>query len=118
MGFLAAYQSKLSHFDLKWQQYDREKKTLSDQILVFTDKAANLNPTTVKEAKVNRSEINTSVRSSVVCLYICIYLCICVCVRVCVCACICSLCVYWCNTTKCFKFECSLKSSKFKILIM
>ena len=54
MGFLAAYQSKVSHFDQQWQQYDREKKTLSDQIIVLKDKAANLNPTTVKEAKVNK----------------------------------------------------------------
>ena len=54
MGFLAAYQSKMSHFDEQWQLYDREKKALSDQIHVLRAKAFNLNPTTVKEAKVNK----------------------------------------------------------------
>ena len=60
MGFLAAYQSKVSHFDEQSQQYGREKKALSDQIQVLRAKASNLNPTTVKEAKVNKCVIEFS----------------------------------------------------------
>ena len=54
MGFLATYQSKVSHLDEQSQQYGREKKALSDQIQVLRANASNLNPTTVKEAKTNR----------------------------------------------------------------
>ena len=54
MGFLATYQSKVSHLDEQSQQYGCEKKALSDQIQVLRANASNLNPTTVKEAKTNR----------------------------------------------------------------
>ena len=54
MGFLAAYQSKVSQLDEQWQSYDRERTTLNEQISVLRKNALNLNPTTVKEAKINR----------------------------------------------------------------
>ena len=54
MGFLAAYQSKLSHLDEQWQSFDREKTALNEQISVLRKNALNLNPTTVKEARTNR----------------------------------------------------------------
>ena len=77
MGFLAAYQSKVSHLDEQWQLYDREKKALSDQIHVLRVKAFNLNPITVKESKVNR------------CVYEMCTVCMCdgVCHTVCKCVC-------------------------------
>ena len=67
MGFLAVYQSKMSHLDEQSQLYDREKKALSDQIQVLRVKAFNLNPTTVKEAKVNKCVIALCVRVYCVC---------------------------------------------------
>ena len=83
MGFLAVYQSKMSHLDEQSQLYDREKKALSDLIQVLRVKAFNLNPTTVKEAKVNKCVIEF-----ILCVYI-----MCVCV-VCVFVCWCMWCVH------------------------
>ena len=54
MGFLAAYQSKLSQLDEQWELYSREKKALTEQINVLRKNAQDLNPVTVKEAKVNK----------------------------------------------------------------
>jgi len=57
IGFLTAYQSKMSHLDEQWQSYDREKKALTEQIDVLRKNAQDLNPTTIKEAKTNRYKI-------------------------------------------------------------
>ena len=54
MEFLAAYQSKLSHFDEQWELYNREQAALNEQITVLRRNASDLNPTTVKEDKTNR----------------------------------------------------------------
>ena len=58
MGFLAAYQSKVSQLDEQWELYDREKKALTEKIDVLRKNAQDLNPVTVKEAKINRCVIN------------------------------------------------------------
>ncbi|XP_065891224.1 protein F37C4.5-like [Dysidea avara] len=54
MGFLTAYQDKMSHLDEQWRVYDREKSTLTEQLNVLRKNAQDLNPTTVKDAKTNR----------------------------------------------------------------
>ena len=58
MGFLSAYQSKVSQLDEQWELYDREKKALTEKIDVLRKNAQDLNPVTVKEAKINRCVIN------------------------------------------------------------
>ena len=54
MGFLTAYQDKMSHLDEQWRMHDREKTTLTEQLNVLRKNAQDLNPTTVKDAKTNR----------------------------------------------------------------
>ena len=54
MGFLTAYQDKMSHLDEQWRMYDHEKTTLTEQLNVLRKNAQDLNPTTVKDAKTNR----------------------------------------------------------------
>jgi len=54
MGFLTAYQDKMSHLDQQWRMYDSEKTTLTEQLDVIRKNAQDLNPTTVKDAKTNR----------------------------------------------------------------
>ena len=54
MGFLAAYQSKVSQLDEQWELYDREKKALTEKIDVLKKNAQDLNPVTVKEAQTNK----------------------------------------------------------------
>ena len=59
MGFLAAYQSKVSQLDEQWESCDREKKALIEKIDVLRKNARDLNPVTVKEAKTNRCVISS-----------------------------------------------------------